>query len=348
MGKISAINVVCSVYVTTQTFPNPVHFRFRTVAMQADTGSNCSEDDNALMLAATNSIVQRRQNTIKTNILSMAYNLESEYPWTKPANLLTRLPTTYPADAAFEARLQLLQARCFKVKHQDEDYTCNQLVFEHGGEFVVHAIYIRREDKLVEWDDSIYNVFNVSFACAKTFKVSSSAWEEPMTLLIVNHMTEWWKLFQPFGQRIALDAPLTHYNPIFLDFPRRQYTHKNLVVIDHVLDGSAVKKIDKAAFAFALQQSLMTTEQFDQYIKRASLRWRNCMTVSPQEAPFDHDANDVAASGIVTLMGNAHAFAPGQEKAAIREARDDTLHMEQMQRFGPSSHNSRLGKYASI
>lgn len=276
-------------------------------------------------------IVCNHWDSIERRWKDMAYCMESEEVWSKPDLLLTNMPLIYPPDIEFQARLQLLQASCIQVKKENKSFALNQLVFGHGANSVLHAIYIRKGDERIIWDDMLYHVVEVTFSGAKTFRCAGKT----MTVLLIKHMTEWFSLYAALGLRGPHYNELFHYSEV--DDERRRFVHKNI----------EIKEVSKDFFLHSLRQTLMNTEQFQYFIKSQSCRWHNCVIVSPEEAPEVHDKGSLAATRTFrqASMANAIFIQENPNFVAERERLLDEQHMAQMRRYGP---DAGLQKYAAL
>ena len=288
-------------------------------------------------------IVRDKIDNLQIDHRDMARVLESEYPFDKPKGLLTTLPLNYPSGTPFTARLQLLQGASDMITWKGKEYVCNQLIFGHSGtDFVARALYMRVGTTPVDWHDSFYNVYDVNFAFAANCTFASKSPASALPVLVVTDMTEWWQLFSSLGKRNPPNAPLTQYYE--LDDPRRIFRHKSITVITD--NDKQVQDAKSAAFMAHMETSfaaLMNTGAFTSFIKRATFRWRNCVTVSPEDddAYMWHAAEDskqVLAAMAVAVHHQKHAEAFKQIDELEAE-----LHVEHQRLYGPERPRRALG-----
>ena len=102
--------------------------------MEAQAMTSCNADRRGLVLSLADSLVQTYHESININFRDMACQLESKLLFRKPDYFLSTMPSEYPADVPFEARLQLLQASFKQVNVDGRDFTFWQLLFGHAGE----------------------------------------------------------------------------------------------------------------------------------------------------------------------------------------------------------------------
>lgn len=273
---------------------------------------------------------------IMNNFRHMQSDIEHYFPFDTPKNLLTSMPLKYPPNEAFEARLQLLHATSSQVKYMDKNFSLSQLLFVHDQDFVIPAIYIREEDALPDWMPMVFRIFTVSFATARSFELTPNPEPRTFTTLLVNHMTEWWAIFHPFGRRLPYDADVLHDAELDAPYPKRQYRHKPLV-IDATLNSD-----DMTHFHASVGTSLMSEKWFNDYIQMQSTRWRNCVATSPEVDDAFHGRARLEAEDDLTRLAVAHQV---QQNPSVAQA-VDTHNIDRFSQYMQShATGTRLSKY---
>lgn len=325
--------------------------------------SDCNKVEREVILYHSEFIEEQYKNT--------AFDLELLDPWLLPYNLLTSIGMDIPEGTSFTARLQLIAANNKIVNHNDIKYTLNQLIFLEGGprapgtrrigNFVQHAVWIRQEESLINWDVELNNIYEVTFKCASTINLpfTPTGKAKHLNILVVSHMKLWLSVHQPFGQPRPYNSPVPYHVSLDAKYPDRLYTHLPIHINKGTFDGIKISgdhTETKNKFLVKVNAPLMTIEQFNHHIKftKWSSYKRRCLFKSREETSKENARRE--ASGVLHGLRVACAIEQNPEVAKfVDEIRDDD-HYEYLRRYGPatyprpsSSHVAHgLKKYADM